>query len=152
LSDGEQNNVNAESQKRLFPLTLSDYYGFLFVVIGLMIVARGGIGGGGMLVPIYMLVMGFAPKQAIPLSNVTIVGGAIANTFLNVRKRHPLADRPLIDYDLTLGGSTAALQFVMNDSSNKQACELCCESVFSTRQLKSYGGVSGSSIHTVWSL
>ena len=38
----------------------------------------------------------------IPLSNITVFGGAIANTILNIRKRHPLADRPLVDWDLIL--------------------------------------------------
>ncbi len=38
----------------------------------------------------------------IPVSNITVFGGAIANMVLNVRKRHPLADRPLIDWDLIL--------------------------------------------------
>eukprot|EP01082_Thalassiosira_pseudonana_P009284 g8277.t1 g8277 contig29:144639-146012(-) len=67
-----------------------------------MIAAGGGIGGGGVLVPIYILIMGFSPKHAIPLSNITVFGGAVANTILNVRKRHPLADRPLVDWDLIL--------------------------------------------------
>lgn len=39
---------------------------------------------------------------AIPLSNITIFGGAISNMILNVQKRHPLADRPLVDWDLIL--------------------------------------------------
>ncbi len=55
-----------------------------------------------MLVPIYMLVLGFGSKHAIPLSNVTVFGGAVANTMHNGRKRHPRADRPLIDWDLIL--------------------------------------------------
>jgi len=46
--------------------------------------------------------MKFSPKHAIPLSNITVFGGAVANTILNVRKRHPLADRPLVDWDLIL--------------------------------------------------
>ena len=62
----------------------------------------GGIGGGGVLVPLYILVMGFHPREAIPLANVTIFGGAIANTILNIPKRHPKADRPLIDFDLVM--------------------------------------------------
>ena len=70
--------------------------------LGLMVAAGGGIGGGGMLVPIYILVLGFSPKYAIPLSNVTVFGGALANTLLNWSKRHPLVDRPLIDWDLIL--------------------------------------------------
>lgn len=44
----------------------------------------------------------FLPKHAIPLSNVTVFGGAVANTILNVRKRHPQANRPLIDWELIL--------------------------------------------------
>jgi uncharacterized membrane protein YfcA len=88
--------------KPLFPLDASDYYGVFFGIIGLMIAAGGGIGGGGILVPIYILVMGFSPKHAIPLSNITVFGGAVANVILNMRKRHPLADRPLVDWDLIL--------------------------------------------------
>jgi len=55
-----------------------------------------------MLVPIFVLVMGFSPKHAIPLSNVTVFGGSVANFFLNRPKRHPQANRPLMDYDLIL--------------------------------------------------
>jgi uncharacterized membrane protein YfcA len=44
-------------------------------------------GGGGILVPIFILVMGFNPKYAIPLSNVTILGGSIMNMVMNVSKR-----------------------------------------------------------------
>lgn len=62
----------------------------------------GGIGGGGVLVPLYILVMGFHPRAAIPLANVTIFGGSIANCILNLPKRHPVADRPLIDFDLVM--------------------------------------------------
>eukprot|EP00804_Cyclotella_cryptica_P022996 CCRYP_015002-RA/>CCRYP_015002-RA protein AED:0.01 eAED:0.01 QI:351/1/1/1/1/1/2/625/428 len=86
----------------LFPLQPSDILGFTLASFGLILASGGGIGGGGMLVPIYILVMGFLPKHAIPLSNVTVFGGAIANMVINVKKRHPGADRPLIDWDLVL--------------------------------------------------
>ncbi len=112
--------------KHLLPLDHTDKLGFFFATLGLMIAAGGGIGGGGVLVPIYILIMKFSPKHAvscslvlsfrlyyyqshllisslqIPLSNITVFGGAIANTILNIRKRHPLADRPLVDWDLIL--------------------------------------------------
>lgn len=52
----------------------------------------------GILVPLYILVLGFSPKRGIPLSNVTILGGAIANTIHASRSRHPAADRPLLDW------------------------------------------------------
>ena len=76
--------------------------GFAFAMLGLMIAAGGGIGGGGMLVPIYVLVLGFTPKFAIPLSNITVFGGAVTNYCMNLSKRHPDADRPLVDWDLIL--------------------------------------------------
>jgi uncharacterized membrane protein YfcA len=91
-----------EFHKPLFPLDSSDIYGFVACTLGLMIAAGGGVGGGGILVPIYILIFGFSPKHAIPLSNVTVFGGAIANVLLNTQKRHPLADRPLVDWDLIL--------------------------------------------------
>jgi uncharacterized membrane protein YfcA len=97
-----QKRYYEEHHDHLFPLTTKDAIGFACAIVGLMIAAGGGIGGGGILVPIYILVMGFSPKHAIPLSNITILGGAIANMFLNIPKKHPLTDRPLVDWDLIL--------------------------------------------------
>lgn len=94
--------VYNEDHKPLFPLDASDKWGVFFAVLGLMIAAGGGVGGGGLLVPIFILVMGFTPKHAIPLSNITVFGGACANTLLNASKRHPQANRPLVDWDLIL--------------------------------------------------
>ncbi|KAL7544691.1 hypothetical protein ACHAWF_010832 [Thalassiosira exigua] len=93
---------SSRRHKPLLPLDATDRWGFSLATLGLMIAAGGGIGGGGVLVPIYILVMNFSPKRAIPLSNVTVFGGAVANTLLNFAKRHPLADRPLVDWDLIL--------------------------------------------------
>lgn len=77
----------------LIPLKPSDLWGFTLASLGLILASGGGIGGGGMLVPIYILVLGFLPKHAIPLSNISVFGGAIANTWINVGRRHPRADR-----------------------------------------------------------
>lgn len=88
--------------KPLHPIDGWDVTGVGLACLGLMIAAAGGIGGGGILVPLYILVLGFDPKHAIPLSNITIFGGAITNTVLNLSKRHPDADRPLVDWDLIL--------------------------------------------------
>merc|ERR1719233_1741583 len=58
----------------------------------IMIASGGGIGGGGILVPLNIFILGFEPHAAIPLSNATILGSALATLLLNARKRHPLAD------------------------------------------------------------
>jgi len=94
--------------KKKHPLPkLSDFkwyhaIGILCASLGLLLAAGGGIGGGGILVPIYILVMNFSPRYGIPLSNVTILGGSIANNAFNILKRHPARPRPMIDYDLVL--------------------------------------------------
>ena len=51
--------------KPAFPFNEADWVGFVCTAIGLMICAGGGIGGGGLLVPIYIFLMNFGPKQAI---------------------------------------------------------------------------------------
>lgn len=88
--------------KSVFPLDSSDYIGTFLVVIGLMIAASGGIGGGGIIVPLLILVFGFTPKMAIPLSNFTILGSSLTNMLMNLSKRHPFADRPLVDWNLIM--------------------------------------------------
>lgn len=104
LDSAQAENSTFSYHKPLFPLDL--YHDGLTVILaaaGLIIAASGGIGGGGMLVPLLMLVLRFKPKHAIALSNITIFGGAIANTALNARKRHPFfPDRQMIDWDLIL--------------------------------------------------
>jgi len=87
--------------------SLSDFDGYhgaglAAAMIGLILAAGGGIGGGGILVPIYILIMRFSARYGIPLSNVTILGGALANNAFNLRKRHPKAERPMVDFDLVL--------------------------------------------------
>ena len=62
---GRPGRQTQTGHKFLFPLGLRDVAGFIFACGGLMIAAGRGIGGGGMLVPIYIIVLGFQPKYAI---------------------------------------------------------------------------------------
>lgn len=87
---------------RLFPLTRRDVIGFMLASLGVTLGSSGGIGGGGLVVPCYILAMGLPPRIAIPLGSVTVFGGSLAALALNLRRRHPLADRPIIDWDLVL--------------------------------------------------
>lgn len=122
----------------LFPLHAKDYWGFFLAILGLVVAAggmrisfavmyyylrsfrcfvltnycllhfTGGIGGGGILVPIYILILDFPIKYAISLSAVTVLGGAVANNLVNYSKVHPDDDkrnhpkRPSVDWDLLL--------------------------------------------------
>jgi len=98
-------SILAEDHKvpELFPFEPTDYVGFVAMILGLILAAGAGIGGGGLLVPIFILVFGFCIKHAIPLASVTVLGGAIANNLLNANKCHPNhPSRPAIDWDLIL--------------------------------------------------
>lgn len=96
---GHGGHTSATVHKPLEPLTKYDYWGFGLMSAMTAIAAGGGIGGGGVLVPILILVMGFTIKAAIPLSSCTIFGGAVFHICRNLFRRHPKADRPLIDWN-----------------------------------------------------
>jgi uncharacterized membrane protein YfcA len=64
-----------------------------------MLSAPAGVGGGCILVPMYLAIGGFSPHYSSALSTATIFGGAVTNNFFNIQKRHPRKNRPLIDYD-----------------------------------------------------
>lgn len=91
-----------EEHKGLFPLQRADYITFTLVFFTLILAAGAGLGGGALLVAIYMLVLGEDPSVVVGLSNTTIFGGALANIVFNWNSRHPFADRPLIDWSLIM--------------------------------------------------
>lgn len=65
--------------------------------------AAGGVGGGGINVPILLLVFGYSLKTSIALSLCVVLGNAFAQTLLNIRKRHPKRmELPLIFWELVL--------------------------------------------------
>ncbi|RLN02231.1 hypothetical protein BBJ28_00000230 [Nothophytophthora sp. Chile5] len=80
-----------------------DALAIVFMAVGLAVSSAGGVGGGVIMVPAMVLIMSFDIKRATPISNMAILGGAVANAWFNLRKRHPSVDRPLIDPDLALG-------------------------------------------------
>ncbi|CEM23748.1 unnamed protein product [Vitrella brassicaformis CCMP3155] len=69
--------------------------------VGAAFSAGGGIGGGAIYIPTYMVIFGTA-HLAVPLSKVTIFGLALASNLFNVHQRHPKRDRPLINYEMCI--------------------------------------------------
>ncbi|KAF0714791.1 Aste57867_3697 [Aphanomyces stellatus] len=107
-------------EKNLFdPFTPADAFATFMAFLSAALGAGCGVGGGGLLVPLYILVVGLGPKHAIPLSKATIFGGAFATFLVNFSKKHPhRSQRPLIDYALaammepaTLFGSIFGVMF-----------------------------------------
>ncbi|CAL1373489.1 unnamed protein product [Linum trigynum] len=72
--------------------------GFLGAAFG----SVGGVGGGGIFIPMLTLVIGFDPKSAIAISKCMITAAAISTVYYNLKLRHPTLDLPIVEYDLIL--------------------------------------------------
>ncbi|KAH9665988.1 Sulfite exporter TauE/SafE family protein 3 [Citrus sinensis] len=79
-------------------IVVSSIIGFFGAACG----SVGGVGGGGIFVPMLNLIIGFDPKSSVALSKCMITGTAVATVVYNLRQRHPTLDMPVIDYDLAL--------------------------------------------------
>lgn len=62
----------------------------------------GGVGGGGIFVPMLNLIVGFDTKSAAALSKCMIMGASASSVWYNLRVSHPTKEVPIIDYDLAL--------------------------------------------------
>ena len=51
-------SVRPQHHKDFFPLDGSDYLGFVLAIGSLLVAAGGGIGGGALLVPIFIIIFG----------------------------------------------------------------------------------------------
>ena len=74
--------------------------GMICVFFAGIFVSGAGIGGGGLYIPIMMLIVDFPTSYAIPTSKAIIFGGSLAVTLFNINKRHPYYERPLINYNV----------------------------------------------------
>lgn len=62
----------------------------------------GGVGGGGIFVPMLNLIVGFDTKSSAALSKCMIMAASAASVWYNLRVQHPYKDAPILDYDLAL--------------------------------------------------
>lgn len=58
-----------------------------FVIAG--VATASGVGGGGIYVPLGILLFSFAPKQSSGLSQASIFGASLGGLILNLRNKHP---------------------------------------------------------------
>ncbi|XP_022729181.1 sulfite exporter TauE/SafE family protein 3-like [Durio zibethinus] len=79
-------------------IVLGSIIGFFGAAFG----SVGGVGGGGIFVPMLSLIIGFDAKSATAISKCMIMGAAASTVYYNLKLRHPTIDMPIIDYDLAL--------------------------------------------------
>jgi uncharacterized membrane protein YfcA len=95
-------NTNDGYVPTIADMTSWDIVALVFMSCCLVLASAAGIGGGPMFVPVLAVFMDIPLKKALPLSNIIIAGGAIANNFYGLLRRHPTAERPVIDFDISI--------------------------------------------------
>ncbi|KAL5209615.1 hypothetical protein ABZP36_005238 [Zizania latifolia] len=79
-------------------VVVATFVGFLGSAFGTV----GGVGGGGVFVPMLNLVVGFDTKSAAALSKCMIMGASASSVWYNLQVSHPTKEAPVIDYKLSL--------------------------------------------------
>jgi uncharacterized membrane protein YfcA len=75
----------------------------ILIVLTAALSASAGLGGGGVYVPLTILLVGLKTSEAVPLSQTMVFAGSIVNVVMLVGDRHPTKpERPKIAYDVVM--------------------------------------------------
>ncbi|KAJ8753975.1 hypothetical protein K2173_001873 [Erythroxylum novogranatense] len=99
------NSLRVSTAERVWPKLAFSWRAVLATVIGFLGSACGtvgGVGGGGIFVPMLTLIVGFDTKSAAAISKCMIMGASASSVWYNLRVPHPTKEVPIIDYDLAL--------------------------------------------------
>lgn len=88
--------------KSYFPITTKEIIGSILIIIGSALSNAGGIGGGGLLVPILILYLNFTTKEAIPISKLMILTGSLTAFIMGIHNKNPFRDATAIDYNIVI--------------------------------------------------
>lgn len=87
--------------KDMFPMYMLEFVGCLFCLFILLIANSGGIGGGGVVIPISLAFFKFDARESIALSNVSVFFSCLVRFILVLKKKHPLKDFGVeVDYNI----------------------------------------------------
>jgi uncharacterized membrane protein YfcA len=85
----------------VFPATWSEIGGTIILPTLLGFANNGGIGGGGLIIPVCIALFGFSTIHAIALSNFVIFVGAAVRYFgFSIFQKNPDKDATIVDYNL----------------------------------------------------
>mmetsp|Transcript_4970 Transcript_4970/g.8503 ORF Transcript_4970/g.8503 Transcript_4970/m.8503 type:complete len:597 (+) Transcript_4970:187-1977(+) len=84
-------NTNADNgnSDNHYPFLWTDIVGTIVWFLTAGIATACGVGGGGIYVPMGILLLRFPPKPASGLSQASIFGASLGGILVNIRKRHP---------------------------------------------------------------
>lgn len=84
-------NANAQygDSENHYPFLWNDIVGTIVWFLTAGIATACGVGGGGIYVPMGILLLRFPPKPSSGLSQASIFGASLGGILVNIRKRHP---------------------------------------------------------------
>ena len=88
--------------KPLWPLSIIEILAAIFVFIVSAMANAAGITGCSMMIPILIIVGGFTTHQTIPIVQLVAFSGVIMAVLYRFNLRHPIRDRPRIDFNLSM--------------------------------------------------
>lgn len=86
--------------KEFLPATIHEIIGGILIIIGSALSNAGGIGGGGLLIPILILQLKFSTHEAIPISKLMIFTGALTAFLMGLKNKHPHRNVIALDYNI----------------------------------------------------
>lgn len=92
-----------EDSYSLTNMTLLEWIGLVIMFLGFNMSMAGGIGGGGIIVPINVIFFGLSFTHAVALSKIGIFAGSLIRWISELCQRSPKdKDVPLIDYQTAM--------------------------------------------------
>ena len=81
-----------------------EFYSFLLIIVLHTFTNTGGLGGGGINIPVMMGLFRFDTRNAVSISNASTMVSSGLRNILNIRESHPLKSGTgtIHDYNITL--------------------------------------------------
>ena len=86
--------------KDVFPIHTSEMVGTIVLTILMALAVMSGIGGGGIIVSLFMEFYKLNTREAIAVTGFTILMGSLTRFIMTINKRHPEKNATVIDYSL----------------------------------------------------
>ena len=109
-----------------------DIVGIVIWFFAAGLATAAGVGGGGIYVPLGILLLGFAPKPSSGLSQASIFGASLGGLLLNSQAKHPFTtkvqDNSITSTTATTDapdGAAVASATPQNDTSSSSSCSQC---------------------------
>ena len=137
------NNITTTSET-LFPIYEYNFLMYLFVSIVSIFCSMAGVGGGGILTPIFFILGNYSLYYAIPLSMISIMGSSLSRYLILLPKKHTLNNNiPLIDYGILIqmipfGAAGSYVGVYFNSLLNESQLKYIVIGLFSLISIKTY--------------